>query len=137
MSGNEVNGDSEGKSQNLLLVLELDSDADADEAERLGRQLRSDLTQLDVDAVEPVTSASVLEGAKGTGIDWGSLLVTLSGPGAALTSVIAVARDWLARHSAAQGIKITIDNDTIELGRASAQEREELIGTWLHRHSAQ
>lgn len=137
MSGNKVNGDIDGKSQKLLLVLELDSDADADEAERLGRQLRSDLTQLDIDTVEPVTSASAPEGAKGTGTDWASLLVTLSGPGAALTSVIAVVRDWLARHSAAQGIKITIDNDTIELGRASVQEREELIGTWLHRHSTQ
>ena len=51
------------------------------------------------------------------------------------TSVIAVVQDWLARHSAAQSIKMTIDDDTIELGRASVQEREELISAWVRRHS--
>ncbi len=82
-----------------------------------------------------MVSADVAQGAKGAGVDWGSLLVTLSAAGGVVTSVIAVVQDWLARHSAAQTIKITIDDDTIELGRASVQEREELISTWVRRHS--
>ena len=76
-------------------------------------------------------------GPQGAGVDWGSLLVTLDAAGGVVTSVIAVAQDWLARHSAAQSIKMTIDADTIELGRASVQEREELISTWVRRHSGQ
>ena len=82
-----------------------------------------------------MVSADVAQGAKGAGVNWGSLLVTLNAAGGVFTSVIAVVQDWLARHSAAQSIKITIDDDTIELGRASVQEREELISTWLLRHS--
>jgi len=82
-----------------------------------------------------MVSADVAQGAKGAGVDWGSLLVTLSAAGGVVTSVIAVVQDWLARHSAAQSLTITMDNDTIELGRASAQEREELISTWVRRHS--
>ena len=121
--------------RNLLIELQLDPDADPGEAERFGRQLRAELAQLDVDAVSPMVSADVPQGAKGAGVDWGSLLVTLSAAGGVFTSVIVVVQDWLARHSAAQSIKITIDNDTIELGRASGQEREELISTWVRRHS--
>lgn len=125
----------DGGPRKLLIELQLDADADAGEAERFGRQLRSEIAQLDVEAVSPMVSAGVPQGAKGAGVDWGSLLVTLSGAGGVLTSVIGVVRDWLARHRAAQSIKITIDNDTIKLGRASIQEREELIGTWVRKHS--
>jgi hypothetical protein len=121
--------------RSLLLVLELEPEADPDEAEQLGRQLCADLTQLDVDAVKPAAITDIPEGAKGAAVDWGSLLLTLSATGGVFTSVITVARDWLLRHNAAQRIKITIDNDTIELDRSSAPEREQLISTWLHRHS--
>jgi hypothetical protein len=118
-----------------LLALELDEDADPDESERLGRQLRADLARLDVEAVKPASATEVPDGAKGTAVDWGTLLVTFSVGGGVFTSMIAVARDWLARHSRAQRIKITIDHDTIELDRASTQEREQLISTWVRRHS--
>jgi hypothetical protein len=119
----------------MLLVLELEPAAESDEAERLGQQLRSELAQLDVEAVRPATITDVPEGAKGGAVDWGSLLVTLSAAGGVFTSVIAMAQQWLIRHSAAQRIKVTIDNDTIVLDRASGQEREKLISTWVQRHS--
>ena len=125
----------DGDPRNLLIELRLVPDADLGEAETFGRQLRAELAQLDVEAVSPMVSADVAQGAKGAGVDWGSLLVTLSGVGGVVTSVIAVVQDWLARHSAAQSIKVTIDDDTIELGRASAQDREELISAWLRKHS--
>jgi len=125
----------DGDPRNLLIELRLDPDADSGEAERFGRQLRAELAQLDVEAVSPMESADVPQGAKGAGVDWGSLLVTLSNAAGVVTSVIAVVQDWLARHSAAQSIKVTIDDDTIELGRASAQDREELISAWLRKHS--
>lgn len=122
--------------RNMLLMVQLEAEADSDEAERLGRQLRADLIQLDVEAVRPATIADMPEGAKGGAVDWGSLLVTFSAAGGVFTSVITMTQDWLDRHSAAQHIKITIDNDTIVLDRASAQERAQLLGTWVRRHSA-
>jgi hypothetical protein len=129
--GNGTDGDP----RNLRIELLLDPDADSEEAERFGRQLRAELAQLDVEDVSPMVSADVAQGAKGAGVDWGSLLVTLNAAGGVVTSVIAVVQDWLARHAAAQSIKMTIDDDTIELGRASVQERKELISTWVRRHS--
>ena len=127
----------DGDPRNLLIELQLDPDADPGDAERFGRQLRAELAQLDVEAVGPIVSADVPQGAKGAGVDWGSLLVTLSTAGGVFTSVIVVVRDWLDRHSATQAIKVTINNDTIVLGRASEQEREELISTWVRRHSGE
>ena len=127
----------DGDPRNLLIELQLDPDIDPDEVERFGRQLRAELAQLDVEAISPMVSSDVPQGAKGVGVDWGSLLVTFSTAGGVFTSVIVMVQDWLDRHSAAKGIKVTIDNDTIELGRASAQEREELIGTWVRRHSGE
>jgi Effector Associated Constant Component 1 len=125
----------DGDPRNLLIELLLVPDVDSGEAERFGRQLRAELAQLDVEAVSPMVSADVAQGAKGAGVDWSSLFVTLSAAGGVVTSVIAVVQDWLARHSAAQSVNVTIDGDTIELGRASMQEREELISAWLRRHS--
>jgi hypothetical protein len=121
--------------RDLLLVLDLEPETGLDEAERLGQQLRAELAQLDVEAVKPVTVLDVPEGAKGAAVDWGSLLVTLSAAGGVFTSVIALTRDWLARHGTAQRVKITIDGDTIVLDRATTAEREQLIGTWVHQHS--
>jgi membrane-associated two-gene conflict system component 1 (EACC1) len=131
-----LRGEEAGDARNLLVQLQLEPDADPDEPERFGRQLRAELAQLDVTAVGPVAGAVSPPGAKGDAVDWGSLLVTFSAAGGVFTSLIAVLRAWLVRHSAAQSIKITIDNDTIELGRASEQEREALIDSWVRRHSA-
>jgi len=75
--GNRTDGDP----RNLLIELLLDPDADSEEAERFGRQLRAELAQLDVDAVSPMVSADVAQGAKGAEIAWGSLLVTLGTAG--------------------------------------------------------
>jgi hypothetical protein len=129
------NGEANDDQRRLLLMLELDPEAEPDEAERLGRQLRAELTQLDVEAVDPASTADEPEGAKGAGVDWGTLLVTFAAAGGVFTSLIAVAQDWLARHGSAQRISMTIDNDSITLDRTSVREREELINVWVRQHS--
>ncbi len=138
LDGYEMSGydAADGDLRSLLLVLQLEGDAGSDEAELLGRQLRAELVQLDIEAAIPVSSGAAPEGAKGAAADWSALVVTFSVAGGVFTSVIAVARDWLARHGSAQRITMTIDNDAIVLDHASAQEREELISTWVRRHSA-
>ena len=67
--------------QTLELWMDVD-DADAEELERLAVQLRRQLEELEVEAVEPVPGDAAPEGAKA--LDWvviGGLLVKL-GPGA-------------------------------------------------------
>ena len=92
------------------------------------------LLELDVDTVRPA-AVSDEPGSKGAGVDWGSLLVAMSAAGGVFTSVIALAQDWLSRHGSARRIKMTIDDDSIVLERATPAEREQLIQAWIDRHS--
>lgn len=118
----------------IVLALEAEPGADREETERLSRQLRGELLQLDVDGVAAVPDGAAPPGAKGDAVSVAQWLVTLSATGGVFATVIATVRDWLSRRSGAQGIKITIDGDTLELERATAGERTELIEAFVRRH---
>jgi hypothetical protein len=118
----------------LRVVLEPDPDTDPEDAERLGRQLRDELRDLDVDDVEPVEGARPPEGAK-SGVlasltEW---LVTLSGAGV-VVPVIGTIKAWLARGAGDHKVTVTIDGDTLELGRATDAERAEIVDAFVRRH---
>jgi hypothetical protein len=118
----------------LLVAFEAEPGADPGEIERLGRQLRARLMELDVDGVAAVPDGAAPPGAKGAAVSVAEWLVTLSATGGVFATVIATVRDWLARRSGAQSIKVTIAGDTLELERATAAERSELIEAFVRRH---
>jgi Effector Associated Constant Component 1 len=118
----------------VLVALEPEPGADAEETDRLGRQLSRELRSLDVD-VTPVASGPAPAGAKG--VDAASitqLLVTLSGTGGVIATLIATVRDWLGRRTGGHKVTVTIDGDSLELDGATAAERAELIDTFVRRH---
>jgi hypothetical protein len=116
------------------VVLEPDPETDPEDRERLGRQLRDELRELDVDDVEPVVGALPPDGAKsGVLVSLTEWLVTLSG-GGVLVPVISTIKAWLARGAGSHKVTVTIDGDTLELGRATDAERAELVETFVRRH---
>jgi hypothetical protein len=118
-----------------VLVIESESDVDPDEVDRLVRQLRAELKDLDIESIAPVRSENAPLGAKGVDpFSLGALLITLSGTGGVFTVLIETIRDWLARHATAQRISVTLDGDTIVLEKSSTQERNALIDAYLRRH---
>ena len=119
------------------LLVQLDPGADPEEKKRLGQELRAELAQLDHVQVQPSTSAGTPSGGVKVADDWSALLVTFAAASGVLASVITAVRNWLARHDSTHSIRLTIDNDSINLDRAStsAQESEELISTFERRHS--
>jgi Effector Associated Constant Component 1 len=119
----------------LLLALEPGQDADDDEAERLGRQLGAELRELDVDSVQPAAERPAPDGAKGVAVSLAELLVTMSGTGGVLATVVATIRDWLGRRRDAGRVVLTIDGDTLELSSATTAERTELVDAFVRRHS--
>jgi hypothetical protein len=124
-----------GRPLELLVVLEPDPGADAEEVERLGRQLRAELRELDVDDVRTLEGSAPPPGTKG--IDTASLtdlLVTLSASGGVFATVIATIKDWLGRRAGAHKVSITIDGDTLELSRATEAERVQLVETFVRAH---
>lgn len=121
--------------RDLVLVIESESDVDPDEVDRLVRQLRAELKDLDIESIAPVRSENAPLGAKGVDpFSLGALLITLSGTGGVFTVLIETIRDWLARHATAQRISVTLDGDTIVLEKSSTQERNALIDAYLRRH---
>jgi len=118
----------------LRIVLEPDPDTDPADAERLGRQLRDELRDLEVDGVEPVEGGEPPAGAK-SGVltsltEW---LVTLAG-GGVLAPVIGTIRAFLTRGGGDHKVTVTIDGDTLELGRATDDERARIVDAFVQRH---
>ena len=119
----------------LTVVLEPDPETDPEERERLGRQLRNELRELDVDDVSAVEGAPPPDGSKsGVVASLTELLVTMSGGGGVVVTVIATIRDWLSRRGAGHKVTVTIDGDTLELSSATPAERAELVETFVRRH---
>ncbi|MGH3973973.1 MAG: effector-associated constant component EACC1 [Pseudonocardiaceae bacterium] len=135
MAEHGVTRGSVGALRDLVLVVESEPDVDPDGVDRLVRQLRAELKDLDVESVAPVSPENAPPGAKGVDpFSLGALLITLSGTGGLFTVLIETARNWLARHTAARRISVTIDGDTIVLEKGSAKERSMLIDAYLRRH---
>jgi hypothetical protein len=125
------------RSLELLVALTPEPGADAEEVERATRRLRAELRELDVDDVAAVSDDTVPPGAKG--IDPASLsqlLVSMTGAGGVVATVVAAVRDWLGRRRDTGKVTLTIDGDTLELSSATAGERSELVDAFVRRHSA-
>ncbi|MGH3931105.1 MAG: effector-associated constant component EACC1, partial [Pseudonocardiaceae bacterium] len=131
------NGDTDaGNVVNLLLVLEPDPELDPEAGERLTRQLRGELAELDIESIGPAADGTAPDGAKGIDpVTLGAVIVALSASGGIFTTVIETLRDWLGRHSRRHRISVTIDGDTIELERATAGQQRELVDAYVRRHS--
>ena len=120
----------------VLLVIAPDPELDPETAERLARRLRAEIADLDVESVRPGPGAPAPDGAKGSdAVTLGAVLVALSASGGVFTALIETLRDWLGRSSARHRVSLTIDGDTIELERASAAERRDLVDAYIRRHT--
>jgi hypothetical protein len=112
------------------LEIHLDvSDSDAEELDRLTRQLRSQLAELDVDAVEPISGGPAPEGTKA--LDWvivGGLLVR-AGP-AALSAVARTVQAWVARD-ARRSVTLRHGDRELVLAAATAEQQERLVEAFL------
>ncbi|WP_405085356.1 hypothetical protein [Microbispora sp. NBC_01389] len=113
-----------------------DSEADIDLRDRLIRRLRGELNLVDVDSIRTALGGPAPDGAKGPDpVTLGALLVAFSASGGVFTALVGVLQDWLSRQSGRHRIVVTIAGDSIELDRASAGERRELINAFIKRHS--
>jgi hypothetical protein len=96
--------------------------------------LGDELSELDVDEVEPVTAGDAPAGAKGIELlALGSLAVTLGHSSKVLREVVEAIRDW-AHRTGTRNVKMTIDGDVLEIAGASTQDVKTLIDSWVKRH---
>ena len=108
-------------------------EADAEDVAEATIQLRRELLELDVEAVDipsageppPGTSAAEL-------VAIGALAVTIA-KSQLLPAVVAVIQSWLSR-SRHRSIKLELNGDVLELTGLSSDEQQRLTDEWLRRH---
>jgi hypothetical protein len=117
-----------------MLTVEIDAgqDADAGEGVRLTSQLRRQLLELDLEAVEsPVTDAPPgTRASDGTIV--GVLLVTLTP--AVLRATVQVIQAWLT-NAQVRTARIELDGDVLELTGVSTEDQHTLVTSFLDRHA--
>jgi hypothetical protein len=121
----------------LRIVVAPDPDLDAEKGERLTRQLRTEIAELDVESVDLAAESSVPDGAKAVDPAMvGAIVVALSASGGVLPTVVGTVRDWLGRQSRPHRVSMTIGGESIEMDRASADQQRALVDAFVRRHSA-
>jgi len=124
------------KPTQLLLSIASDPETDEQEMEELNRQLRKELMELDVDAVDQVGSGRAPAGAKGDPVTLGTLLVTLAASGGVLTTVINTVQSWLTRQER-HAITVEIGGDKLTITSVSSEQQQRLINDFIRYHKGQ
>jgi hypothetical protein len=117
----------------LRLEIGIEPDAEAAEIEEAASQLRRELLELDVDSVGVPAGEPAPPGSRG--IDAGTLgtLLVAAGRGA-IGPIVQAVQSWVARR-ATRTVKLSIDNDSLELTNVSPEDQRRLIESFLARHT--
>ena len=126
-----------GDEMEMVVVLDPDPELDAEAGERLARQIRAELAELDIESIRNAAGQPAPDRAKSADpVTLCEIILTMSAAGGVFPTALAILRDWLGRHALSHHIKVTVDGDTIELDAASADERQQLIADFVQRHRA-
>ncbi|MCK7470291.1 MAG: hypothetical protein MZU95_05405 [Desulfomicrobium escambiense] len=117
----------------LLVTLDAEPDTDSEDLERLTRQLREELSELDVQADFVTGGPAPANAMAGDIIEWGTLLVTLAASGGVITTLINVLQVWLTSHHQ-RGLILEINGDKLQVTGITSTEQQRLIDAWVHRH---
>jgi len=123
-----------GNNIQLTVTLDAKPDTDAGDLERLTRQLRDELSELDVQA-DLVTGGSAPANTKaGDVIEWGTLLLTLAASGGVITALINAIQAWLTNRNQPATITIEIGGDKLQITGNPSPEQQQLVKAFLQRH---
>jgi hypothetical protein len=119
------------RADTLTLQVEPTSDGDDEELARLTQRLRSQLLELDVDSVEPVTNTVDSDRAKGLEALVGWLVVRLGTEG--LRTVVGAVVGWATRTG--YNVEVSYGGDVLKVNRATSAQQERLINDFLARQA--
>jgi hypothetical protein len=109
--------------------------ADAEDVAEATLQLRRELLELDVDAIEIPRAGEPPPGSRaGELAALGTLVVTVA-QSQLLASVVAAVQSWLS-SSHRRSIKLELGGDVLELAGVSSAEQRRLTDEWLRRHGS-
>jgi hypothetical protein len=119
----------------LGVQVEAAPDAEPEEIAEATLQLRREIEELDVEAVEVPKAGQAPAGTRGAEVAaLGALAVTVANS-QLLGPVLAAIRSWLA-GSPQRTVKLELDGDVLELSGISAADQRRLTEEWLRRHQS-
>ncbi|MDG4597341.1 MAG: hypothetical protein P9F75_16920 [Candidatus Contendobacter sp.] len=125
MSGNNIQ---------LTVTLDTEPDTDAEDMERLTRQLRNELSELDVQA-DFVTGGPAPANTKAGGvIEWNTLLLTLAASGGVITTLINTIQAWLSNRNQPATVTVEIGGEKLQITGNPSPEQQRLIEAFFQRH---
>jgi hypothetical protein len=107
-----------------VVLLEDDPELADQEIRQLRRELAAEFETRPVPVIAP-------GGAKGDAEAIGAVAVALGGAGGTVSLLVALLRDWLGRRRGSGAVRLTVDGKSIELDRATVDERQQLIEAFL------
>lgn len=111
-----------------------DENADQEELADLTARLRSELLNLDVEAVEQLRAGQPPPGTRAVDLmAIGTLVATFARPDL-LTAIVAAVQSWLG-GAGGRSVKLEVDGDALELTGVSSKEQRRLADEWLRRHA--
>jgi hypothetical protein len=117
----------------IQLVVGLDDDAE--EVAEATLQLRRELLDLEVEAVELPRASEAPPGTKAVELAaLGALVVTVANSHL-LGAVVTAVRSWLAGQQQ-RSIELQLDGDVLKLTGLSSKEQRRLTDEWLHRQTS-
>jgi hypothetical protein len=110
-------------------------DDDAEQLAEATLQLRRELLDLDVEAVEVPSAGEPPPGTRAVELAaLGALVVTVAQSNL-LAPIVAAVRSWLAGQQQ-RSIKLELDGDVLELTGLSSKDQQRLAEEWLRRHAS-
>lgn len=118
----------------LTVTLDAEPDTDAEDLERLTRQLRNELSELDVQANFVTGGPAPANTKAGDVIEWGTLLLTLAASGGVITTLINAIQTWLTNRNQPATVTVEMGGDKLQITGNPSAEQQRIIEAFLQRH---
>lgn len=123
-----------GNNIQLTVTLAAEPDTDAEDLERLTRQLRDELSELDVQANFVTGGPAPANTKAGEVIEWGTLLLTLAASGGVITTLINAIQTWLTNRNQPAAVTVEMGGDKLQITGNPTDEQQRIIEAFLHRN---
>jgi hypothetical protein len=133
--GGDVTSRPDNGPEKLDVQVDLGTGSEAEEVAEATLQLRRELLELEVEAVELARAGEPPPGTRAVDfIALGSLVVTVANSGL-LNAVVAAVGSWVGARPQ-RSIKLELGGDVLELSGVSSEEQRRLTDAWLRRHAS-
>ena len=119
----------------LSLMLAPGLEVDLETYDRLTRELRADLAELEVKSVDLVETLPSDAARTGHLITPSTLLVTVDTSGEVFTAVTAAVLSWLGRQPVQHRVILTVDEESLQLENPTTPEQQLLLEGFIQRHA--